>query len=226
MAITNKYMPGDGTNEILRKVLNVLNAGGLGGGGGTTGGALEVTLQAVLAACAAVAVDTNAIAGDTAALAASGDRVGGFSQSIVDNTLIDTDAYSNLDIVGGLRTVPLLRAADGRGAVLQSVTVTDRAHQSAELTFVFFNADPTSSTVADDGAFVLDPADTAKVIGTMRVETGDYYVTAVSSHATKTGIGLVLSAATQDIYYIVICAGTPNYGFDNDLSITLGVLQD
>jgi hypothetical protein len=177
-----------------------------------------------------VSTDTGNIATDIGdietLLGTTGIRVGGFSASVTDNTNVSTSAYSANDIVGGLRTLHLLRDNDGRGCVLQSISVTDKSDQKAELIFVFFNANPADSTVADHGGFTLHANDVAKVIGTVKVEAADYYDTGSVSVALKTGIGLVLSSADEHIYCITIATGTPDYVAAGDVSIAFGVLQD
>ena len=169
-------------------------------------------------------IDTN-ISDIETLLGTTGIRVGGFSASVVDSTAVSTAAYSANDIVAGLRTLHLPRTS-GYGCVLQSIAVTDNADQKAELIFVFFNADPSASTVADHGAFTLHANDVAKVIGTVKVLAADYYDAGSVSIALKTGIGLVLSSADEHIYCITIATGTPDYVAAGDLSIAFGVLRD
>jgi hypothetical protein len=169
-------------------------------------------------------IDTN-IGDIETLLGTTGIRVGGFSASVVDSTAVSTAAYSANDIVAGLRTLHLPRTS-GYGCVLQSIAVTDNADQKAELIFVFFNADPSASTVADHGAFTLHANDVAKVIGTVKVLAADYYDAGSVSIALKTGIGLVLSSADEHIYCITIATGTPDYVAAEDLSIAFGVLRD
>lgn len=170
-------------------------------------------------------MDTN-IADIETLLGTTGIRVGGFSASVVDNTAVSTAAYSANDIVAGLRTLHLSRSAL-YGVVLQSITVTDSSDQKAELIFVFFNADPAASTVADHGGFTLHANDVAKVIGTVKVLAADYYDTGSVSVALKTGIGLVMAPAVNEhLYCITIATGTPDYVAAGDLAISFGVLRD
>ena len=195
----------------------------------TAAGASEVHLGSIDTAAGASevhlgAIDTN-IGDIETLLGTTGIRVGGFSASVVDSTAVSTAAYSANDIVAGLRTLHLPRTS-GYGCVLQSIAVTDNADQKAELIFVFFNADPSASTVADHGAFTLHANDVAKVIGTVKVLAADYYDAGSVSIALKTGIGLVLSSADEHIYCITIATGTPDYVAAGDLSIAFGVLRD
>lgn len=170
------------------------------------------------------AIDTN-ISDIETLLGTTGIRVGGFSASVVDNTAVSTAVYAANEVVAGLRTLHLPRTA-AYGCVLQSISVTDSSDQKAELIFVFFDANPSDSTVADQGAFTLHANDVAKVIGTVKVLAADYYDTGSVSIALKTGIGLVLSSADEHIYCITICTGTPDYVAAGDLSIAFGVLRD
>lgn len=155
-----------------------------------------------------------------------GPRQGGFAKVVVDNTAVSTAAYSANDIVGGLRTLALGRV-NGAGVVLQSLEVVDLSDQKAELSLIFFKANPTASTTADQGALTIHANDIAKVLGIVDIVADDYTDLGSYSIATKTGIGLVLQPTSgTDIYCVVVTPGTPDYVAATDLSIAFGVLQD
>ncbi len=152
-------------------------------------------------------------------------NVGGKTTAIKDTTAVSTTpAYSIGDAVGGKRTIANALTAAGTG-VLESITVLDRANQSAPLTIIIFDADPTNATITDNAAFVYS-TDDLKVLGQINIAATDYTTLNSKAVATIKGIGLTLKAAGTSLYVAVVTSSTPTYAATTDVQIILGILQD
>lgn len=140
---------------------------------------------------------------------------------------ITAGAYTAGYSIGGVQSFPAFRV-NGGNAVLESVTITDKANQKAAMTLVFFNANPTGANWVDDAAPTALP-DVAKVIGQVQIAATDYATVGSDTLAiaTKLGIGLELQAASGNstLYMVAVAVGTPTYASTGDLIFTLGLLQ-
>lgn len=209
------WKQGDSVPDMLRKILAAV--AGVSGGGSTT------LFTSIDNGIATLHTDVTAV---LAALAA-GTRMGGYSESILSAAAVDTAVYTAGDSVGGLRTLDLGRVAAG-GVVLESITVLDDAVQDSDFDLLFFNANPTASTVADQSAFALNAADFTKLIGAVQIASSDYFaVNAGLSVAAKNGIGLVLQPVSgTSIYCVAVTQSAPDYVAATDLAFQFGILQD
>ena len=139
--------------------------------------------------------------------------------------LINTVAYSVGDTIGGLMTISNAYDGIGAAAVLQSITVFDKANQSAAIDFLFFNA---SGTVpSNNNAFTWNSADYVKFLGRARVAAADYITLNGRAIASVYPIGLVLQGnATHALYVVAVAQGTPTYATTSDLIFSFGLLRD
>jgi hypothetical protein len=152
-------------------------------------------------------------------------NVGGKMAVVKDTTAVSTTpAYTAGDAVGAKRTIANALTAVGTG-VLESITVLDRANQSAALTIIIFDADPTNATITDNAAFVYS-TDDLKVLGQVSVSASDYVTTNSKAVATIKGIGLSLKSAGTSLFCAVVTTGTPTYVATTDVQIIFGILQD
>jgi len=83
---------------------------------------------------------------------------------------VTAGAYSAGDIMGGLMTFAVARAA-GEKVTVTGVQVAIKAAVTPSLTLVLFNADPAATTKTDNAAYSLNAADTFKVIKAIPVAT-------------------------------------------------------
>jgi len=136
--------------------------------------------------------------------------------------------YSSGDCIGGKITLTDIARAAGKGMVLTSVLISDAANQKPEGEILIFDADPSSSTLTDNAAFVLHASDIAKVIARFPVVTADYY-TANSGKAIATLNGLnrvLVPASGRTLYMAFVTTTAANLAATTDIGITLSVLRD
>lgn len=139
---------------------------------------------------------------------------------------VDTSAYASGDLLFDSAEIANAVRANAGLAVLQSITILDKADQGVAFTLIFANAATDFGTANS----APDPDDTeaATVIGIVRVAAADYIDLGASKVATITNIGLLCKAgaATTSLYVAGINGtGTPTYGAAGDLVLQLGFVR-
>jgi len=135
---------------------------------------------------------------------------------------IDTNAYGNGDVVGGLLTFPLAFPTTLSG-ILEGVTVRDKQAANIQLDLVLFSDQPTASTTTDQGAPSIHANDVNKIVGVINIATADYTTINGKSVATKRDLGLPINSAGRNLYALLISRGTPTYTAASNLSLTIAV---
>lgn len=148
--------------------------------------------------------------------------------------VVDTNAYSANDNVGGLLTLKGFGTTFGRG-VLKNVTVSDLDNQKAALTIVFFSKLP-AATFTNNAAFPnLSAADLALVLGKVEIAATDYTTLNARAVATKECSTCLNSAPEsvtstnvdrREVYAAIMTSGTPTYTTVSSLTLQFGTLLD
>lgn len=171
--------------------------------------------------------------GDIGALRMTLDRLlkvqaGGLSDVIQVRPTISTLIYAANDIVGGLLTLTNAVRSSGSTALLESICIFDEDNEKAALEIVFFNANPTASTTADQGGLTVHAGDVTKVIGRVTIAAADYVTVATGKAiAQVSGLARLMKASgSANLYCVVLATGTPTYTGADDLIFNFGFLQD
>lgn len=140
---------------------------------------------------------------------------------------ITAGAYSANDAVGGLLTFAdafgVNAGNDPRGAILDSVVITDLGKQDVQLDLVLFSK--TFTATADNAALDVADADLPNCLGVIKLT--DYADFNDSSVVTKAGIGLVIKNTGSDgsLYGQLVTRGTPTYASTSDLTVKVGIIR-
>lgn len=89
--------------------------------------------------------------------------VGGPAYNTTAALVTTAGAYSANDYVGGLITLTDAARVDGATVMIQNVSVQVKSNQTGALTLLVFSANPTATTIADNGALAINAADIFKV---------------------------------------------------------------
>lgn len=158
-------------------------------------------------------------------------RVSGFLSVVSVTPTITAGTYNatTKNSVGGKQTLAGAVPYSGVAAVLQSVTVIDKANQKAPLTILLFDSDPTGGTYTDNGQVNLS-TDVAKVIRKVNVTAGDYET--IDNSGTDYAVAdlapiakLVKPASGTSFYAVLVTTGAPVYASTSDLTIRFGFMQ-
>lgn len=158
------------------------------------------------------------------------ERIGGHTKTVTATPTISTSAYAAGDLIGGKMTLlNAVRFGDslrpGSGEI-RSVTLTDKAKQSATIDVVFFSVDPDSTTFTDNAAFDPDDSDLVEMIGFASVDSwSDFNDNSVGVALNLTGLAFDVGQNTA-IYAALVSRGTPTYASTTDLTLRVGILQD
>lgn len=142
---------------------------------------------------------------------------------------LDTSAYADGDLLFDFASVADFVRVNGGRAIIQSVTVVDKADQKIAMDLF------TSPVTIDAGTFnsapTISDSDAATVQNirapgkTYSIEVADYKDLGGVSVATVTGIGLMIEAdaASRAIFLAGVIRGAPTYGA-SDLVFRFGVV--
>lgn len=141
-------------------------------------------------------------------------------------------AYGAGDVVGGLLQFPMT-GQQGDNGILQDLLLVDAAENDAELYVIFFNENPSASTLTNNAAPTIHASDLAKIAAIVHVEAADWISIggcAVASLNVSKGVkcsGSANVAAPQEpvLYAAIVCVATPNYT-DGDLKAKISVMMD
>lgn len=140
-----------------------------------------------------------------------------FDTVSVTPTISATPAYTSGDAVGGKQTIAAACRVSGGDALLQSLTIIDKANQKQPLTLLFFDSDPSAATITDNAAFVFS-TDISKLIGKVNVLAADYETVDSIGIAVLANLGLQLKASgSSSLYVAVVTTGTPDFASTSDL---------
>lgn len=186
--------------------------------------------QALMAASVPVVIASNqsavAVTDNSGSLTVDGDVTVTSPDIVVTVTpTLDTSAYASGDLLFDSTEVANAVRANGGYAILESLTIIDKADQKMAFTLLFANAATDFGTL--NSAPDPDDTETATVIGHVPVSTGDYIDLGGASVACVRNIGLLLKAgaATTSLYIAgVNGTGAPTYGA-SDLVLQIGLLR-
>lgn len=111
------------------------------------------------------------------------------------------------DTLGSLMTLENVCTMGHPMPILHSVLVQDASTATPNIDIYLFDANPDSSTAADNAEYPIHANDLTKVIGVVHITT--FSRGAIHSIGEATGIGLTIhaSAGTGDIYAQAVARG-------------------
>ncbi len=134
--------------------------------------------------------------------------------------------YTANDVLGGINTVVSRALGTKSIEALGSLTVIDKAKQTADIDVCLFDSLP-SAIAADNAAWDLTDANALKTLGCVSVATADYIDSASNSVATKRGLSLLIPTGSgQVIYAVAITRDGPTFVSATDLVIRFGFYEE
>lgn len=135
-------------------------------------------------------------------------------------------AYAAGDVVCDTAEIANAVTSYAGRAVLQSLTLADKADQKAAMTLVFLKSN-TSLGTKNSAGNISDANAASEVIGHVAVAAADYLDLGGASVACVKNIGLLLhpTDGTSSLYVSAITSGSPTYGATTDLTLKLGFLR-
>lgn len=130
---------------------------------------------------------------------------------------VDTDAYTDGDVVGGLLDITDLCGGGGGGTIRQ-ILLTDAASLAAVYELYIFDGKPTD--IADDAAFASNVviADLNKLVAVVDIAATDYVTINSLDYALLTD-QRIAHGTGQLWCYLVLNGSTPNYTAATDLTL-------
>lgn len=138
-------------------------------------------------------------------------------------TVTSGAAYTAGNSVGGKLTLAACKTSESPG-LIQSVVLTFKATQTDAYRVVFFDADPTGTTITDKTAFSVASADLPKVIGVALCD--EIFQTGSTSVIQAIDLALPFTVASgSNIYAAIYTTGTPTFSSTSDVSLAVRVVQ-
>lgn len=139
-------------------------------------------------------------------------------------------AYTAGDAIGGKQTLTSATRSSSGSAILRSLLIYDLSNQKADISFVLFNADPSTATITDNTALNLS-TDRSKVIGQFAIGASDWI--SINSEAIcqvpASKLGQLLTASGSANLYAALMAvgisGVPTYSSTSALRLVWGFDQ-
>lgn len=133
--------------------------------------------------------------------------------NVLDVTLVaDTNAYADGDVLAIPQEIVNSVAEAGTARQLTSIVVIDSDDQGTAIDLIFFDASASLGTI--NTAIDISDADAAKIVGIVAIAAGDFKDLINNKVAVKTGIDLVMKAASTSASLwvgAVVRSGTPTY---------------
>lgn len=138
-------------------------------------------------------------------------------------TVQATPDYSTGDLIGGKQE--LLNAVEESGAagIIRGVSIADAANAKIQIDAIFFNADPSNTTITENSALAVAAADLDKIIGAVVV--GTYFAFNANAFGRPSGavrIPFVLGGGTS-LFLLMIARGTINLAATTDLDVRVAL---
>ncbi len=141
----------------------------------------------------------------------------GILSTIAVTPTVTAGAYSTGQVIGGVLTVAAILRENTRTGYLTSVRITTKVANTVQIDAFIFNANPTSSTTTDNGAFSLHDSDRAKLKGVVRVDS--WVAAGTPSVGYKEARVPLTGAAADDIYVVLVIRGAHTPGSTSDLTV-------
>jgi hypothetical protein len=134
---------------------------------------------------------------------------------------VTAGAYSSGYSLGGLLTLANVVAANGNQVFIQSATVAFKSGAIPAMDVIFFNANPTSSTITDNQAIAVNSADLGKIVGVAHI--ADCTLAAASTESVCQAQNLVIPAvlSTTSLYAAVVVRASVTPGSTSDVIATI-----
>lgn len=133
--------------------------------------------------------------------------------NVIDVTLVaDTNAYADGDVLAIPQEIVNSVAEAGTARRLTSIVVIDGDDQGTAIDLIFFDASASLGTI--NTAIDISDADAAKIVGIVAIAAGDFKDLINNKVAVKTGIDLIMKAASTSASLwvgAVVRSGTPTY---------------
>lgn len=141
---------------------------------------------------------------------------------------VTATTYTANRAVGTLLTFSNAFDAAGSG-VLLSIAIRMKTVQTAGFKLAVFNANPTATTITDNGAIAIAAADIAKLAGIF--DLSNTYSSALGTHTLYqlNNIGAVVAAGAGNtsLYGVLFTTGTPTFASTSDIvNVGLGIRKD
>lgn len=168
----------------------------------------------------------------TAALPAGENHTGsmGGNTNIVSSTITMSvaGAYASGDYMGTTTTpqafTNAMRVSGGTG-VVKSITISDKI-TTANVAMELWLFSATFVAPTDNAAWAISDAENLTVLGVIPIGTSLWFASSNNQVYNDNTLSIPVKSATRDIFYALVARGVTPAFTSQDLTVTLGILQD
>lgn len=146
----------------------------------------------------------------------------GFLYTVVP-VVSSSPAYSSNDAIGGSMSFTLDAFAQDQGCILEAVTISDAAKQSANVDLFLFNPGQTPTTGTDNTAYDPSAANIKLAIACLSITT--HFITANRNLSVLRGLQLPIPLPATQASRTMICQlvarSTPTFAAVTDIQVSL-----
>lgn len=165
--------------------------------------------------------------GSSATISVSSGNFGGFTAMLQNTPTVTATAYAAGQCVGGLIALSGASRTAGGSGLIQSVAVSFLSGVQPSVDVVFFNANPTASTITNNTALAINAADVGKVVGVAHLSDITLLGASSPSFIQATGLALPFVVSTGTILYCaLVIRSSASLTSVSDATLTVRVLQD
>ena len=136
---------------------------------------------------------------------------------IAKTPIVSTTAYAANDVVGTRMQLGPIEAP----AKLTSITVIDRSAQAAALEVIFFEKNPSASTLTDNAAPTLNATEVGNIVARVPVAAADY-AAAINGVRVANVSNLNRIVKGSNLTAVLVTSGTPTYAL-GALTLKFGI---
>lgn len=151
--------------------------------------------------------------------------VGGASISV--SPVVSATTYSSGQVIGGLIAFANAARTSGGTGLIQAVSATFLSGAIPSLDIIFFNSQPSASTINDAATFAIASANMVNIVGVAHVNDSALLGTSAPSivQADQLALPFDLSGGTT-LYAALVARSSATLTSTSDMTVTVSILQD
>jgi len=147
--------------------------------------------------------------------------VGGWSTKVAQAVTTTAVTYTTGQVIGGLLTLADVTPNNDQRFLLQSVSVNCKSNQTIQLDVIFFNANPSGSTITNGSALAIVTADYDKISEVVHIT--DWTALNTTSFAQADNLARLLSptSGSANVYACIVARGSLTSGTTSEMTLNV-----
>lgn len=154
-------------------------------------------------------------------------RAGFRSMVRVTPPMTATPDYSDGDAVGGLMEFANVVREGANSGAIERIAIKSKIAPGVGVVLHLFDASPSASTYADNGALSIHANDFPKIVRSIVIASADFVDVEAGGYQVEKAVNIPFSLASgTSLFGIIEADGTINAGSASDFEVQLGISGD